>query len=77
MTPVTPITAAIERVRREARAAVVDLTLPRGVHDTAWMVMRGARNPKVRRDQPNLGSPQPQPGWHLLATVFEGGEHGT
>jgi hypothetical protein len=65
--------AAIARVRAEARAAVTDLSLPATRHALAWMVMRGARNPKARMNQPNLGAAVASPEWPMSAVVIESG----
>lgn len=66
-------TVAIHRIRREARAALTDLTLSPSRHEIAWFVLRGARNPKCRRNQPNHGAAIPSPEWPMSATVFESG----
>lgn len=65
---------AIARVRAEARAAVTDLTLPASRHECAWYVLRGARNPKARRDQPNRGAAVPSPNWPMSAVVIDARE---
>lgn len=61
--------AAVARVQREARAAVLDLLLSPSRHELAWFVMRGARNPKFRRNQPNCGG-SVGPGWWKQATIY-------
>lgn len=66
-------TQAIARVRAEARAAVTDLSLPASRHVVAWYVLRGARNPKARQGQANMGAAVPSPDWRMSAVVISAG----